>query len=92
MYDISQLNDMVVPELQDIAEQLAIPNYKKLDKQDLIYKILDNQSTMSAETKGSQEEKPKTYIITCAKRRVDIKVTKMKRNLADWFYETFYGK
>jgi hypothetical protein len=40
----------------------------------------------------SLEEKPRTYIITCAKRRVDIKVTKMKRNLADWFYETFYGK
>jgi transcription termination factor Rho len=59
MYDILQLNDMLVPELQDIAEQLAIPNYKKIDKQELIYKILDNQSTMSAETKGSQEEKPK---------------------------------
>ena len=59
MYDILQLNDMLVPELQDIAEQLAIPNYKKIDKQDLIYKILDNQSIMSAETKGNQEEKPK---------------------------------
>ena len=59
MYDILQLNDMLVPELQDIAEQLAIPNYKKIDKQELIYKILDNQSIMSAETKGSQEEKPK---------------------------------
>ena len=40
----------------------------------------------------SLEQRPKTYMITCAKRRVDIKVTKMKRNLADWFYETFYGK
>lgn len=59
MYDILQLNDMLVPELHDIAEQLAIPNYKKIEKQDLIYKILDNQSIMSAETKGSQEEKPK---------------------------------
>lgn len=58
MYDILQLNDMLVPELQDIAEQLAIPNFKKIDKQDLIYKILDNQSIMNAETKGG-EEKPK---------------------------------
>ena len=33
MYDILQLNDMLVPELQDIAEQLAIPNHKKLEKQ-----------------------------------------------------------
>ncbi|MEO6734453.1 MAG: transcription termination factor Rho [Ferruginibacter sp.] len=59
MYDILQLNDMLVPELQDIAEQLAIPNFKKIDKQDLIYKILDNQSIMSAENKNGEEEKPK---------------------------------
>jgi transcription termination factor Rho len=58
MYDILQLNDMLVPELQDIAEQLAIPNFKKIDKQELVDKILDNQSVMKAETK-SGEEKPK---------------------------------
>ena len=40
MYDILQLNDMLVPELLDIAEQLKIPNAKKLDKQTLVYKIL----------------------------------------------------
>jgi lipoprotein NlpI len=40
----------------------------------------------------SQQDKPKTYMITCAKRRVDIKITKMKRNMWDWFYGTFYGK
>jgi transcription termination factor Rho len=28
MYDILQLNDMLVPELLDIAEQLKIPNAK----------------------------------------------------------------
>lgn len=44
MYDILQLNDMLVPELLDIAEQLKIPNAKKLSKQDLVYKILDNQA------------------------------------------------
>ena len=59
MYDISQLNDMLVPELQDIAEQLAIPNFKKIDKQDLIYKILDNQSIMNTASKDGQGEKPK---------------------------------
>lgn len=36
MYDILQLNDMLVPELRDIAEQLSIQNSKKLSKQDLI--------------------------------------------------------
>jgi transcription termination factor Rho len=44
MYDILQLNDMLVPELLDIAEQLKIPNVKKLDKQELVYKILDKQA------------------------------------------------
>jgi hypothetical protein len=40
----------------------------------------------------SLQEKPQTYIVTCAKRRFDIKITKMKRNMWDWFYGTFYGK
>ena len=53
MYDILQLNDMLVPELLDIAEQLKIPNAKKLSKQDLVYKILDNQAIA-----GSKGAKP----------------------------------
>ena len=44
MYDIAQLNDMLVPELKDIADQLSIPHAQKSDKQDLIYKILDHQA------------------------------------------------
>ncbi len=51
MYDISQLNDMLVPELLDIAEQLKLSNAKKLDKQELVYKILDAQATKASETK-----------------------------------------
>jgi len=58
MYDILQLNDMLVPELQDIAEQLSITNVKKLNKQDLIYKILDSQA-VSAVEKPAVAEKPK---------------------------------
>ncbi len=51
MYDILQLNDMLVPELLDIAEQLNIPHVKKLDKQELIYKILDSQAVKASEVK-----------------------------------------
>jgi len=57
MYDILQLNDMLVPELQDIAEQLAIPNYKKLEKQDLVHKIMDTQAVAGTDT--GKDEKPK---------------------------------
>jgi transcription termination factor Rho len=61
MYDILQLNDMLVPELLDIAEQLKIPNVKKLDKQELVYKILDKQAlTPSAKTDADDgDDKPK---------------------------------
>ena len=53
MYDILQLNDMLVPELLDIADQLKIPNSKKLDKQDLIYKILDRQAVLASAVKST---------------------------------------
>ena len=59
MYDTLQLNDMLVPELHDIAEQLTISNYKKLEKQDLIDKILAMQTSMNAPAKNEGEEKPK---------------------------------
>ena len=58
MYDILQLNDLLVPELLDIAEQLEIPNAKKLNKQDLVYRILDKQAIMNAAAKND-DEKPK---------------------------------
>ena len=57
MYDILQLNDMLLPELQDIAEQLAIPGTKKLDKQGLIYKILDGQAVQASATKEEPKKK-----------------------------------
>ena len=54
MYDILQLNDMLVPELLDIAEHLDITDARQLDKQGLIYRILDKQALAPATT-----EKPK---------------------------------
>jgi transcription termination factor Rho len=65
MYDILQLNDMLVPELLDIAEQLKIPNTKKLGKQDLVYKILDSQAIAGAKgAKPSDDGKRKRIIKT----------------------------
>jgi transcription termination factor Rho len=67
MYDILQLNDMLVPELLDIAEQLKITGAKKLDKQELVYKILDKQAVAASEGKGDaaddkSNKKPKRII------------------------------
>ena len=53
MYDILQLNDMLLPELLDIAENLKIAGAKKLDKQGLIYKILDSQAVQESTAKES---------------------------------------
>lgn len=65
MYDILQLNDMLVPELLDIAEQLKIPNAKKLSKQDLVYKILDSQAIAGAKgAKPSDDGKRKRIVKT----------------------------
>jgi transcription termination factor Rho len=60
MYDILQLNDMLVPELLDIAEQLDITNSKKMDKQELIYKILDKQAIAGAATDAKADNTDKT--------------------------------
>jgi len=59
MYDILTLNDMLVPELLDIAEQQQITNANNLQKQELIYKILDKQAVMTPEKKDSTAAKPK---------------------------------
>lgn len=48
---------MLLPELLDIAEQLNITGAKKLDKQGLIYKILDSQAVKASETKDDPKKK-----------------------------------
>ncbi|OJW82160.1 MAG: transcription termination factor Rho [Bacteroidetes bacterium 46-16] len=58
-YDILQLNDMLVPELVDVAENLNIHNPGKLDKQTLIYKILDQQAIKAGAAPGAEEDEPK---------------------------------
>ena len=45
MYDIIELNSMLVQELREIAHKLVIPNFESLKKQELIYKILDQQAS-----------------------------------------------
>lgn len=44
MYDILELNSKLVAELKEIAKSLKIPKYDRLNKQDLIYTILDHQA------------------------------------------------
>ncbi|GAA4495266.1 hypothetical protein GCM10023172_06730 [Hymenobacter ginsengisoli] len=49
MYTLNELKDRLLSDLKEIAEQLNVGNFKRLSKQDLIYKILDQQAIMPAD-------------------------------------------
>ncbi len=56
MYNTDQLNDLLVPELLDIAQELNIPDAKKLLKKEIITEIL-NKSTNMKEENSDEEAK-----------------------------------
>ncbi len=49
MYTLNELKDRLLSDLKEIAEQLNVGNFKRLSKQDLIYKILDQQAVLPAD-------------------------------------------
>ena len=57
MYDILQLNDMLVPELKELAKSMGLRGINRLAKQDLIYKILDEQAVKGGGLKKEEEKK-----------------------------------
>jgi transcription termination factor Rho len=52
MYDILELSKKLLPELREIAKQLNIKRAETLKKQDLVYKILDQQAIEATENKN----------------------------------------
>ncbi|AUC77403.1 transcription termination factor Rho [Olleya sp. Bg11-27] len=44
MFEISQLKEMKLPELQDMAKKLNVSKFRSLKKLDLVYQILDKQA------------------------------------------------
>jgi hypothetical protein len=58
MYDILELSKKLLPELKEIAKELNIKRAELLKKQDLIYRILDQQAIESTETKPVVKPKP----------------------------------
>ena len=58
MYDILELNKKLLPELKEIAKELNIKKAEALKKQDLIYRILDQQAiNASTEDKSKAKER-----------------------------------
>ena len=81
MYNIIQLNDKDLSELQVIAKELGIKKTDSLKKEDLVYKILDEQAIAGATKKVAadklkeerkEEQKKKRSRVAPAKK--DIKV------------------
>src|SRR5512138_823584 len=68
MYDILELNKKLLPELKDIAKQLNVKKADLLRKQDLIYKILDQQAILATEGK-KPESRPESSHQAEMKRR-----------------------
>ena len=56
MYNIIQLNDKDLSELQSIAKELGIKKTDSLKKEDLVYKILDEQAIVGATQKVAAEK------------------------------------
>ncbi len=61
MYDILELNKKLVSDLREIAKEMKIKKADSLKKQDLIYKILDQQAIEASNNNSDSEEpnKPK---------------------------------
>src|SRR6187402_2221433 len=57
MYTIDDLNVKLLSELKDLAEQMGVKNAKKLSKQELVYKILDEQA-VKGEAPGAKKAAP----------------------------------
>jgi len=60
MYDILELNKKLLPELKEIAKELKIKRVEAIRKQDLIYKILDQQAIISADSRSKDPSTSKS--------------------------------
>jgi transcription termination factor Rho len=60
MYTIDDLNVRLLSELKEIAEGMGVKNAKKLSKQDIIYKILDQQAVNGETTVGTKPGQVRT--------------------------------
>ncbi len=77
MYDIKKLNSLKLAELKDVAVELNITNFDKLKKQDLVYRILDEQALVLAKkettNKTTTERRPKTSRVKVERPNVEVK-------------------
>ena len=61
MFDIDELKEKKLLELQEIAQKISVPKFRQLKKLDLVYQILDVQAANPKEVKEkiTDQNKPK---------------------------------
>ena len=74
MHTMDELNDKLLSELKNISEELKIKGASKLSKQDLIYKILDEQAI--AKPKKVSKKEPSKEKATKASPKTKASKTK----------------
>ncbi len=60
MFDIDELKQMKLLELQEIAQKIEVPKFRQLKKLDLVYQILDVQASNPKEVKEKAGSVQKT--------------------------------
>ncbi len=69
MYDILELNDKLLADLRQIAKTLNIKRVESYKKQELIYKILDQQALVAAQPEAvAESETPEETAVPAEKR------------------------
>ena len=77
MHTMDELNDKLLSELKNISEELKIKGASKLSKQDLIYKILDEQA-IAKPKKVSKKEPSKEKVTKASPKTKDTKAKDTK--------------
>lgn len=76
MYNIIQLNDKNLSELQSIAQELGIKKTDSLKKEELVYKILDEQAIAGATKKVAAEKLKEERKVDRQQKRTRVTVKK----------------
>ncbi|HDP76481.1 MAG TPA: transcription termination factor Rho [Bacteroidales bacterium] len=73
MYDILELNKKLLPELREIAKSLNIKKVESFKKQELIYKILDQQAINASLSVDDERKKDHRRALRKAEKQVEAK-------------------
>ena len=89
MHTMDELNDKLLSELKNISEELKVKGASKLSKQDLIYKILDEQA-IAKPKKVSKKEPSKEKVTKASSKTKDTQAKDIQAKLK--FIQTHYSR